>query len=38
MSPVWLIRVRAPQQNMADQEVSSHTEEIVQNAVPEMAM
>lgn len=33
-----VIRFRAPQQNMVGQEASSHTEEIVQNDRPEMAM
>ena len=33
-----VIRFRAPQQNMADQEAGSYGEEIVQNAGPEMAM
>lgn len=33
-----VIRFRAPQQSMTDQEASSHTEKIVQNDGPEMAM
>ena len=33
-----VIRFRAPQQSMTDQGAGSHTEEIVQNDVPEMAM
>ena len=33
-----VIRFRAPQQSMTDQGAGSHTEEIVQNDGPEMAM
>lgn len=33
-----VIRFRSPQQSMADQEASSHTEEVIQNDGPEMAM